>query len=222
MKTNAMLIKVCGMRDAENIAAVARLDPAPDMMGFIFYGRSPRNACAMPTEALDALSAAIRRVGVFVDASREEVLETARRYELDFVQLHGGESPEMCAALRSHGLGVMKAFGIATADDLARTAEYEGSCDLYVFDTRLPGSPHGGVHGGSGVKFDHSVLAYHNTNTPYLLSGGLAPGDAGQLATTRLPLCAGFDINSRFETSPGIKDPEAINNFITKIKSQRQ
>ncbi len=209
------------MRDAANIAAVARLDHAPDMMGFIFYGRSPRNACDTPPEALDALPASIRRVGVFVDSPLETVLATARRYKLDTVQLHGGETPAMCARLKGEGLGVMKAFGVATAADVARTAPYEGTCDLYVFDTRVPDAAPGSAHGGTGVKFDHRLLEAYRGATPFLLSGGLGPEDAdnaGQPAATRHPLCAGVDINSRFETAPGIKNPEAVKQFIEKIK----
>lgn len=206
-----MLIKVCGMRRADNIAEVARL--APDMIGFIFWEPSPRNACHTPPEALDSLSPETRRVGVFVDASRETILDTARRYGLRFVQLHGSETPGECAALRAEGLGVMKAFGIATRDDVARTAFYEGSCDLYVFDTRTP------AHGGSGVKFDHTLLAAYRGSTPWLLSGGLGPGDAPSLALIDDPLCAGFDINSRFESSPGIKDPAAVGKFILTVKN---
>ncbi len=216
-----MLIKVCGMRDAANIAAVARLSPAPDMMGFIFYAPSPRNACSTPPEALDALPPAIRRVGVFVDEAPETIVETARRYGLHTVQLHGTEPPEMCARLRAEGLGVIKAFGIATAADIARTAPYEGTCDLYVFDTRIPDPAPGAPHGGTGRKFDHTLLAAYGGTTPFLLSGGLGPEDAenaGQLTATRHPLCAGVDINSRFETTPGVKKPAAIEKFIQKTK----
>ena len=194
-----MKIKVCGMREQQNIAEVARL--APDMMGFIFYEPSPRNACATPPESLDSLLSTTRRVGVFVDAPREEILATARRYGLHFVQLHGSESPEMCAGLHDEGLGVIKAFGIATRDDVARTAAYEGTCDLYVFDTSSEN------HGGTGRKFDHTLTEAYHGATPFLLSGGLGPDDAEQLAGLRHPSCAGFDINSRFETSPGVKNP---------------
>ena len=206
------MIKVCGMREPGNIAEVAR--HGPDFMGFIFYERSPRYAGGMPPEALDALPAHTKRVGVFVDATLETTLSTARRYRLDLVQLHGSETPEMCARLRDEGLGVMKAFGVATAADIVRTAAYEGTCDLYVFDTL------GAAHGGTGRKFDHSLLTAYNGDTPYLLSGGLGPEDAADLAATaqKDPRCAGVDINSRFETAPGVKDHAAIQQFIEKIK----
>lgn len=224
-----MLIKVCGMREPDNIAAVARL--APDMMGFIFYERSPRWAGELSPEDLDVLPTATRRVGVFVDAPPEYILATARRYGLDLVQLHGAETPADCTALRGEGLGVMKAFGVASREDVVRTVEWEGSCDYYVFDTRSTahGDGNGGTQsgeaqsGGTGRKFDHRLLEEYRGRTPYLLSGGLAPEDAGELADgTADPRRAGFDINSRFETAPGVKDPQAIEQFINTIKNKKQ
>jgi tryptophan synthase alpha subunit len=205
-----MKIKVCGMRDGRNIAEIALL--TPDFMGFIFYEPSPRNACAMPPEALDALPPETKRVGVFVDASPEYILETARRYALDLVQLHGSESPETCAELR-RTLGVIKAFGIRTAADVERAAAWDGTCDYYIFDTA------GAGRGGTGRKFDHRLLASYHGMTPYLLSGGLGPDDAMALVETarKDPCCRGVDINSRFETTPGVKDPDAIAKFMATI-----
>ncbi len=208
-----MLIKVCGMRQPGNIAQVARL--APDLMGFIFYEPSPRWVGGLAPEALDVLPPETRRVGVFVDAPEETILETARRYGLDFVQLHGSESPEMCARLRAGGRGVIKAFGVAAPQDAARAADYDGTCDLYIFDTRSA------AHGGTGRKFDHRLLAAYTGSTPYLLSGGIGPEDARTLIVQNDPQCAGLDINSRFETAPGTKDPEAIRKFMNSVKKQK-
>jgi phosphoribosylanthranilate isomerase len=208
-----MMIKVCGMREADNIAAVAR--SAPDMMGFIFCTPSPRDACAVSPEALDTLSPQTKRVGVFVDSPMAQVLETALRYRLALVQLHGAEPPEACALLRAKGLGVIKAFGIASPGDVERTAAYEGTCDYYLFDTAAA------THGGTGRKFDHSVLAAYRGRTPFLLSGGLGPDDALALADRAHPLCAGYDINSRFETAPGVKDPAAVAKFIETVKNRQ-
>jgi phosphoribosylanthranilate isomerase len=207
-----MLIKVCGMREAANIAEVARL--SPDFMGFIFYEPSPRNACPMSPEVLDSLSPATKRVGVFVNAPQERILDVTHRYALDFVQLHGAEPPALCAALRADGIGVIKAFGVASREDVERAAAYDGTCDYYIFDTADT------IPGGTGRKFDHSLLATYSGPAPYLLSGGLGPEDAPALvaAARENPLCAGFDINSRFETAPGTKDPEAIKQFMKTIK----
>jgi phosphoribosylanthranilate isomerase len=206
-----MMVKVCGMRDRANIAEVAR--SAPDFMGFIFYEPSPRNACGMAPEALEPLLPGTKRVGVFVDEQKDRILETAQKYALDLVQLHGSEPPEMCAELRRHGLGVIKAFGIDSPEDVARTAAYEGTCDTYIFDTAAP------THGGTGRKFDHSLLESYGGSTPYLLSGGIGPEDAPAAAPVDAR-CAGFDVNSRFETAPGIKDAEAIEKFIQTVKNR--
>jgi phosphoribosylanthranilate isomerase len=205
------------MREAANIAEIARL--APDFMGFIFYEPSPRYAGEMPPEALDALTPATKRVGVFVDAPKDRILAAARKYALDFVQLHGAESPALCAALRAAGLGVIKAFGIASRGDVARAAAYDGTCDYHVFDTAADA-----VHGGTGRKFNHRFLTAYSGRTPYLLSGGLGPEDAAALAAAALqhPRCIGVDINSRFETAPGVKNPEAIKQFIETIKCRQQ
>ena len=206
-----MKVKVCGMRDAANIAAIARL--APDYMGFIFYDRSPRFAGGMDAASLDALPEGTARVGVFVDSPEWYIREMGARYELDYVQLHGAETPVMCAGLRDD-YGVIKAFGVAGADDLAATEAYEGVCDYYVYDTKTSS------HGGSGVRFDHSLLASYAGQTPYLLSGGIAVDDAGALSAFDDPRCVGFDINSCFETAPGIKDPAAVELFLKTIKNR--
>jgi phosphoribosylanthranilate isomerase len=209
-----MKIKVCGMREERNIADVARL--TPDFMGFIFYEPSPRHAGEMPPEALDSLSPATKRVGVFVNAPMDRILDAVRRYTLDLVQLHGSEPPEMCAALRANRTGVIKAFGIGGPGDVERAAAYDGTCDLYIFDTAAA------AHGGTGRKFDHSLLESYRGDTPYMLSGGLGPDDAPTLASfvRKNPRCVGFDINSRFETTPGAKDPATIKQFMETIKRQ--
>jgi phosphoribosylanthranilate isomerase len=203
------------MRDARNIAGVART--APDFMGFIFYERSPRYAGEMPPEALDALSPQTKRVGVFVDAPKARILDAARRYALDLVQLHGAEAPALCAELR-RTLGVIKAFGIGVPGDVERAAAYEGTCDYYIFDTA------DASHGGTGRKFDHSLPESYSGRTPYLLSGGLGLEDAPALVmfASKNPRCKGFDVNSRFETAPGTKNPEAINRFMKTVKNIQQ
>ncbi len=208
-----MKIKVCGMREAGNIAEVAKL--TPDFMGFIFYEHSPRYVGDLQPETLTPLSPHTKRVGVFVNAPREYILEMVRKYRLDFVQLHGMETPEMCAELQRH-VGVIKAFGVGDVSDVERAAAYEGTCDYYIFDTRST------AHGGTGRKFDHTLLAAYEGHTPYLLSGGLKPEDATALAMQEDLHCAGFDINSRFETAPGVKDPEAIKQFLKTIKKPIQ
>ena len=208
-----MKIKVCGLRDPRNIAALARL--RPDYMGFVFYAPSPRYADELPPEALDGLSAEICRTGVFVDATEETIRATARRYGLGAIQLHGAEPPALCRKLGKE-YTVIKAFGIGDRNDLERTDAYEGTCDYYLFDTRTA------ARGGSGRKFDHTLLQSYRGDTPYLLSGGLGPEDAPVLARSGDPRCAGLDLNSRFETSPGIKDILQVERFMKTIKNHLQ
>lgn len=239
-----MMIKVCGMRDAANIRA---LDGLPvDLMGFIFWPRSSRYVSRRP----DYLPTRCKRVGVFVDADILDVLRHVADYALDYVQLHGSESPaylrqlraalpaaapSLAAAARSLADGapslpaaapsladggfpaIIKAFSIATAADLRQTSVYHGLADLFLFDTKGPSA------GGNGRKFDWSVLSAYAGPTPFLLSGGIGPADAGLLR--QLPLLDGFpveyfygiDLNSRFELAPGLKDIHLLQDFIKTI-----
>lgn len=218
-----MLIKVCGMRDPENIRQVAMT--GIDWMGFIFYARSARSIdsrqwtvdslkktdspsnCQLPT-----VNRQLKRVGVFVNATPEYMMETANLYKLDYLQLHGNESPDTCYALQKRGYTIIKAFSIASADDLTSTTEYEGRADYFLFDTKC------NSYGGSGKQFDWSILASYKGNTPFLLSGGIAPDSVDAVRNFRHPQLAGIDLNSGFETEPGMKDAEKIKTFIDKIK----
>ncbi|MDR0757563.1 MAG: phosphoribosylanthranilate isomerase, partial [Tannerella sp.] len=171
-----LTIKVCGMREAGNILAVQQLDI--DWIGFIFYPPSPRHVSG------DAAAEAIRRctrtkVGVFVDAGISAMVATAEYYGLDCVQLHGNESPETCLSMQTRGYSVVKAFSVATAGDLQRTKAYEAAADCFLFDTKCEG------FGGSGRRFDWSALHGYDGRTPFLLSGGLAPGCEDELLQLR-------------------------------------
>jgi len=208
-----MKIKICGLSDPDSIREIARLNPT--MMGFIFYAPSPRNACALLPSVVNALPEGIERTGVFVDAPVDHILHTASRYGLDTVQLHGRETPDMCLRMRRSGLRVMKAFGINPDISWDTLRPYEGTVDLYVFDTLTA------IHGGSGRKFDWTLLRTYPLATPFLLSGGIGPDDADAItqAAATLPLMAGIDINSRFETKPGTKDPILVSNFLNRMKN---
>lgn len=206
---NYQLIKVCGMRHADNIRQVEAL--GPDWMGLIFWPRSSRYVDRRP----DYLPTRARRVGVFVDQPADEIVRIARDYRLDAIQLHGHETPADLNRLRAV-LGtvpaLIKAFSISTAADLERTADYDGAADYLLFDTKTP------LAGGSGRQFDWRVLdAYHGT-TSFLLSGGIGPDDTGRLAAFHHPRCIGIDLNSRFELEPGLKDVEKLKTFIKKIR----
>lgn len=208
-----MKLKVCGLSSADSIKEIAAL--RPDMMGFIFYAPSPRNACAVLHSMVRTLPEWIERVGVFVDSPVDHVLHVAGRYELDTIQLHGKETPEICREIRSHGYKVMKAVGVNADIDWDEYRAYEGAVDMFVFDTLTA------MHGGSGRKFDWSLLRTYPLSIPFLLGGGVGPDDARAAieAASQLPLMAGVDINSRFEIKPGQKDAAKVSAFFNQIKT---
>lgn len=206
-----MKIKVCGMKHPDNIAAAGQLPI--DYMGFIFYEGSPRFAGALALEDLQPLPAAIKRVGVFVNADYEYIMRQVEVLKLDMVQLHGAESPEFCRRVAASGVGVIKAFNVATSADFALTAPYEGECDYFLFDTKTD------RHGGSGLKFDWCILDSYCGQTPFFLSGGISPDDAQQLKTISHPRLHALDLNSKFETEAGRKEIALLDSFIKNIKS---
>lgn len=205
------IIKVCGMRDADNIRAVEALrDEFPiDMMGFIFWPHSSRYVTERPAY----LPKKVKRVGVFVDETIENVLRITKEYSLDYIQLHGHESPDYIRALSvdASSPSIIKAFNIATTEDLKQTEPYEGLVDFFLFDTKGPSV------GGNGQHFDWEVLSDYNGDTPFLLSGGIGPDDVEALSSLTSKKCIGIDINSRFELSPALKDVEAIRRFLSQL-----
>ena len=207
------------MRDAENIREVERLRVGDDtsgmaigidLMGFIFWPKSSRYVSERPAY----LPSKCKRVGVFVDAAIETVKHIADEYSLDYIQLHGQESPAFIQTLRSlcgDSIAIIKAFNIATAADLAQTEPYEGIVDYFLFDTKAR------QVGGNGTKFDWTVLTEYVGDTPFLLSGGIGPNDAEQVQAFHHPLLAGIDLNSRFELAPGLKDIQQLKTFIQAL-----
>ncbi len=207
-----MIVKVCGMRKAENIRAVEAL--GVDWMGFIFWEHSSRNVCQRPAY----LPTRAKRVGVFVDAPLDVVCQRVEAFGLDVVQLHGSESPAFLHDLRSlcdARLLIVKAFSIATRDDLLQTSFYEGLADYFLFDTKAQ------LVGGNGRKFDWNVLAHYDGSTPFLLSGGIGPDDAARLSAFSHPRLAGIDLNSRFEAAPALKNVELLKQFLYDIQQNQ-
>ncbi len=207
-----MIVKVCGMREAENIRAVEAL--GVDWMGFIFWEHSSRNVCQRPAY----LPTRAKRVGVFVDAPLDVVCQHVEAFGLDVVQLHGSESPTYLRDLRNALAGdvlIVKAFSIATRDDLLQTSLYEGLADFFLFDTKAQ------LVGGNGRKFDWNVLAHYDGSTPFLLSGGIGPDDAARLSAFSHPRLAGIDLNSRFEISPALKNVELLKQFLYDIQQNQ-
>ena len=207
-----MKIKVCGMRDPQNIMAVEAL--GIDIMGFIFWPQSRRYAGEKPCY----LPERCRRAGVFVDAAQQDIIKAVETFRLDIIQLHGHETPEKVASLRdrvsavSPAISIIKSLAVAQARDLEQTAAYESVCDAFLFDTK------GELPGGNGIQFDWNVLQEYAGRLRFLLSGGIGPGDADRVRAFRHPACAGIDLNSRFETAPGLKDVDSLKTFIEKLR----
>ena len=201
-----MIVKVCGMRDEENIRQVEAL--GIDLMGFIFWPRSSRYVAERPSY----LPTRCKRVGVFVDEEIETLKRIADDYALDVIQLHGHETPAYVAQLK--GRSVIKAFNVATAADFVQTKDYAGLADYFLFDTK------GKAVGGNGEKFDWSVLDDYTSDTPFLLSGGIGPDDAERVKAFRHPRCIGIDLNSRFELSPALKDINKLQDFLNALNHE--
>ena len=201
-----MIVKVCGMSDAVNIRLAEQLNI--DWMGFIFYPPSPRYVDHRP----DYLPQRQRRVGVFVNADEAFILSRISLFGLQLLQLHGHETPRQCRSLReATGLSVIKAFSVKSAADVAEPRHYEGVADYFLFDTPTPGV------GGSGRSFDHQLLDHYTGTTPFLLSGGLGPDSVSHILALRHPRMAGIDLNSRFETAPGIKSIHRLQQFLQSL-----
>ena len=208
-----MEIKVCGLKSPENIQALAELPV--DMMGMIFYEKSPRCIDERDADRINALALTIPKVGVFVNASLDVILDKVERFGLQLVQLHGQESPDFCQTLKGKGIKIIKVFQIKTTEDLKICRLYEDCCDYFLFDTPTP------HYGGSGNKFDWELLSAYTGTTPFFLSGGIEPEDAAIINQLNFPQLVAVDLNSRFETAPGIKDINKIRQFISNVLPQR-
>ena len=198
------------MRDGENIRKVERL--GIDMMGFICWERSLRYVSEVP-----AYLPQCERVGVFVNPTLYEIQKRMETFDFSYIQLHGTESPEFCQAVREKtGCKVIKAISIGSEADLAHAGQYEGFVDLLLFDTKCTN------FGGSGKQFSWDILRDYRNALPFLLSGGIGPEDIERISEFHHDKCLGFDINSRFEIEPGIKDTEKIKTFIKGIQTYEQ
>lgn len=204
-----MIIKVCGMNDYRNIRQVSELDV--DWVGFIFYGKSPRATNGVALGVPDLLRENQKRVGVFVNASFEAITDIARVCKLDYIQLHGDETPDDCHRLQKRGYSLIKAFSVSSPDDLERAKAYEGRVDYFLFDTQCEG------YGGSGKQFDWSILSAYQGETPFLLSGGIRPESVEAIRQFHHPRLAGIDLNSGFEIKPGLKDVEKLRAFLLAL-----
>jgi phosphoribosylanthranilate isomerase len=205
-------IKVCGMVDPENVRAVC--DLAPDFIGYIFYPGSKRYIGTEPDPAIFTIPPQeMGKVGVFVNEELEEVKLLFEKYRLDLVQLHGEESPGFCRRLGNAGIPVIKAINPQNVRQKRMMDEYAGEVRYFLFDTP---SPH---FGGSGRKFDWSMLDDIIMPAPYLLSGGIGPDDVERIKAFRQERFFGVDVNSRFESAPGVKNVKLLARFFHEIRN---
>ncbi|HEX4851487.1 MAG TPA: phosphoribosylanthranilate isomerase [Puia sp.] len=189
-----------------------------DFAGFIFYPKSPRYAARLIRgDQLKKAKLRIGKVGVFVNSSYDEVMRHVDEYGLDMVQLHGDETPNLCEQLANY-ISVIKVFRLGDNDPIDWiTRPYLESCDMFLFDTLGVG------YGGTGKKFNWEVLKSSSIDKLFFLSGGIEPGDVSKLLEFSADPVAGklfsIDINSRFETSGGIKDLDKVQTFFQELKS---
>lgn len=198
------------MTQLQQVAELVKL--GVDYAGFIFYAPSPRYVgTKIDPEALKLLTG-IKKAGVFVNAPVEEVLEKIATYGLDMVQLHGEESPEYCSRLQGM-VKLVKVFRVTGEEDLALiTKPYVPVADAFLFDTKAV------AYGGTGKKFDWSGLQKAKLERPYFLSGGIGPDDIAELHSfLKNNRVYALDVNSKFETAPGIKDMELLAAFLSKL-----
>lgn len=206
-----MKIKICGMKDLQNINEVASL--APDFLGFIFYKKSVRYVDVETlNQSLHQLPESINRVGVFVDEAIEKVVEVCHGLGLSYAQLHGNESPEYCAQVRLEGISVINVFHMGEVFDLDQIKPYENCADILLFDTKTKG------YGGSGKHFDWNLLTTYSSELPFLLSGGISAEDIVRIKRLQIPKLLGIDVNSRVEISPAIKDVNKVKELILKTR----
>ncbi|MGB2503305.1 MAG: phosphoribosylanthranilate isomerase [Flavobacteriaceae bacterium] len=198
-----MKLKICGMREPENIEAIAAL--APDYLGFIFWAPSSRYV----NQSTPTLTEEIKKIGVFVDATLDYIETIIKEHQLQAVQLHGNETSAYCKQIQYLGVEVIKTFSIQNDFDFSELKAYENSCDFFLFDTK------GELPGGNGYCFDWSILKAYPSKKPFFLSGGIGIENVEEiqkLLKTNLPIYA-IDVNSKFESAPGIKKVNELRQF---------
>lgn len=204
-------IKVCGNKYQDNLERMARL--SPDYLGFIFFEKSLRNV--IPEQVnMNRVSQSIKKVGVFVNSTIDVIQKTVRLLSLQCIQLHGEESPETCESLKATGLEIIKVFRVSDTFNFEELNPYVGHIDYFLFDTRAA------EYGGTGKKFDWSILENYSLNVPFFLSGGIGLSDVDELLKMENKALFGVDINSGFETEPAVKDEKQVAEFIKRMRTR--
>ena len=202
-----MKIKICGLKYANNIEAVSKLNV--DFLGFIFYKNSPRVVTELP-DCVKKLPQ--KRVGVFVNDTIENIMELKQKYNLDFIQLHGNEDVRFTKRINDY-TNVIKAFSIDEYFNFKYLNKYKDIVSHFLFDTESKS------YGGSGKKFDWNILVKYILDVPFFLSGGIAENDADKIKNLNLKTLYGVDINSCFEDNIGIKNIQKIKKFSTTLRT---
>ena len=233
-----MIIKVCGMRVAQNIRQVSELDI--DWLGLIFWKDSPRYVKQISSRGgfipdytsiefelpqlggrpiFEYKENKPKRVGVFVDDMPQNIVTRVANFKLDLVQLHGDESPVMIENLRAtlepdirKNVKIIKTIFVESAEDFAKCKPYVGQVDYFLFHNKCE------QKGGSGEKFDWSLLDAYSFDVPFLISGGIGPDDADMVKAINHPQFAGIDINSKFESEVAVKDVEKLKTFVEAVR----
>lgn len=206
-----MKIKICGLKDFDNIQDLVKLDP--DYLGFIFYKGSPRYAGdIIKKDTLATVKGNAKKVGVFVNENAKIVIDMYFKLGLDYIQLHGDENIEYVENLYRKGVSVIKVFNISEVFDFATTVEFDSYCDYYLFDTS------GNQRGGTGRKFEWKQLDNYKSEKPFFLSGGIGPGDYDLIRKIDNKALYAIDLNSKFEEYPGMKEVKKLGLFIEKFR----
>jgi len=209
-----MKIKVCGNTLPQQVNALD--DLGVTFAGFIFYPKSPRYMVQkISPEKMRQIKGKIIKVGVFVNPTYEDLMKTVEIHRLDMVQLHGDESPKFCDKIADY-ISVIKAFRLSDNDSIMHmTQSYTEVVDFFMFDTL------GAGYGGTGKKFDWTILQQSLPLKPYFLSGGIEPGDEKKLeefiGTPAGEKLFAIDINTKFEIGPGVKDVNSIKKFAENL-----
>ncbi len=211
--TTDIRVKICGLKTPETIAAAAEAGAA--YVGFNFFPKSPRS---VPVELARELALevppGVAKVGLVVDADGSRLQEILDVVPLDIIQLHGSETPERVKEVRAaFGLPVMKAIGIASAEDVGRIDEYAGVADMLLIDAKPPKD--GPLPGGNGVAFDWRLIANRRWSLPWMLAGGLTPENVGEAIA--LTGARQVDVSSGVESAPGEKDVSRIRAFLGAV-----
>ncbi len=208
-----MKLKVCGITQAEQLKQLDELEV--DYAGLIFYAQSSRYVLnKLKSKEIQNLHLSLKKVGVFVNASEEDIMTQIEQYRLDLIQLHGDETPSFCKHISNH-VNVTKAFRINKKNEQNidwMIKPYEEFCDFYLFDTNSKG-----VYGGTGEKFDWEILKHNKINKPFFLSGGIGLDDVENIKAFEHPFFYAVDVNSKVEVEDGIKDISAIAELVNEL-----